>query len=151
MNTTTLLVIFSILLILLTLLSAFGGTLRPNEHFYQDHPFLDRFTDGTFVKPPMIPNMNTNHFGEGCSSSNPDCMKSDLEHISSHERFKEKKVTEPFINNLSKSTEPATINPLSGGNTSSIQVDSMALKATESSMMYGAVEPFDAPSNFSAL
>ena len=71
--------------------------------------------------------------------------------MKSHERFKEKKVTEPFINNLSKSTEPAKKKPLSGGNTSSIQVDSMALKATESSMMYGAVEPFDATSNFSAL
>jgi hypothetical protein len=52
MNTKTLLIIFAVLLLLLTLLSAFGGSLRvAPEMFTQNHPFEKFFDPSTMVIP----------------------------------------------------------------------------------------------------
>lgn len=60
----TLLIVFAVLLLLLTLLSTFGGSIRPSEPFFQDAkqpneyyyeaPFQsEQFTDSMVMPPPM--------------------------------------------------------------------------------------------------
>lgn len=135
MNTKTLLIVFAVLLLLLTLLSAFGGTLKPSENFYQNHPFHELFHEGTFIKPEDGGKSVKSMFGgEGCSSSDPSCMVSKLGHVS--DQKKEMFTTEE--------EELPTINPLSSGNTSNIGM-------ADSIIAYQTVEPFDEISDYSLI
>ena len=136
MNTKTLLIVFAVLLLLLTLLSAFGGTLKPSENFYQNHPFHELFHEGTFIKPEDAGKSVKSMFGgDGCSSNDPSCMVSKLGHVS------DKKTEEMFIN---EEKSPATINPMSSGNTSNIGM-------ADSIIAYQTVEPFDEISDYSLI
>ena len=133
MNTKTLLIVFAVLLLLLTLLSAFGGTLKPSENFYQNHPFHELFHEGTFIKPDENKTSKSIFGGEGCSSNDPSCMVSNLGHVDDMK-----------TENFSPATSPATINPLSSGNTSNIDM-------AESIIAYQTVEPFDQLTDYSLI
>ena len=143
MNTKMLLIVFAVLLVLLTLLSAFGGTLQLSESFYQDHPFHELFHEGTFVKPIATSNKNKGqamNFGDNCSSSDPSCMTSTLGHVT--EQFIGSQ--NAFSNNSIADTNIATINPLSNSSTASIN----AINAT---IAYKSIEPFEEIAEYSLI
>lgn len=70
MNTKTLLIIFAILLLLLTLLSAFGGSMRPGipEPFVSGHPFEKFYDPSTMVMPEAGKSANPLFQDESSSS-----------------------------------------------------------------------------------
>ena len=151
MCTKILLIIFAVLLLLLTLLSAFGGTLTPTEHFYQDYPFHELFHEGTFIKPSKN-SQKPDMFG-GCSSSDIACMKAQatLGHV--EDMFKTPtstpllpssstyQTTEPFSQ---YATAPASVNPMSSNNTSSIS-------EADTIVQYHLVEPFTVVADYSLI
>lgn len=51
----TILIVFATLLLLLTLLSAFGGSMKQNEPFYDGIAINERFTDSMATVPPSQP------------------------------------------------------------------------------------------------
>jgi hypothetical protein len=69
MNTKTLLIIFAILLLLLTLLSAFGGSIRPvaPEPFVSGHPF-EKFFDPSTITVPEEDSQSANPLFQNQSS-----------------------------------------------------------------------------------
>lgn len=51
----TILIVFATLLLLLTLLSAFGGSMKQNEPFYDGIAINEKFTDSMATIPPSQP------------------------------------------------------------------------------------------------
>jgi hypothetical protein len=94
MNTKTLLVIFAVLLLLLTLLSAFGGSIRPTETFYEE-PTMPMVSipipsESSDVNPPSVTN---NPLFQDTSSSNVEMMADRKEQFYI-EPFEEEKLNE---------------------------------------------------------
>lgn len=106
MNTKTLLVIFAVLLLLLTLLSAFGGSIRPAEMFFEEPtgPVTPAPTTPPtpVVMPEMMapmaelnpPSVSNNPLFQGTSSGNVAEMMADKKEQFFIEPFEEEKLNE---------------------------------------------------------
>jgi hypothetical protein len=68
MSTKTLLIIFAILLLLLTLLSSFGGSIRPIEKF-DNHPFEKFYDSSGIIKPEAGSSLSNNPIFQEQSST----------------------------------------------------------------------------------
>lgn len=102
MNTKTLLVIFAVLLLLLTLLSAFGGSIRPAEMFYEEPampvmPATPVVAEETMMMMPSSdtnpPSMTNNPIFQDTSSKQVEVMADSKEQFYI-EPFEEEKLNE---------------------------------------------------------
>lgn len=106
MNTKTLLVIFAVLLLLLTLLSAFGGSIRPTEMFFEEPnvPMTAPMSNPTTpvvmseIMAPLAemnpPSVSNNPIFQGGSSANVGEMMAEKKEQFFIEPFEEENINE---------------------------------------------------------
>lgn len=106
MNTKTLLVIFAVLLLLLTLLSAFGGSIRPAEMFFEEPAGPTGSMPSMSTTPVVMseivaplaemnpPSVSNNPIFQGTSSSDTANMMASKKEQFFIEPFEEEKINE---------------------------------------------------------